>query len=207
MEREARITTGRGSQSLARILGGRGRQDRARRLLEHGDLAELSRMAPRELAVRFALPHGAASRLSAAFDLGRRVEQARRPPRASMRTAARIHLALAPDLRGLRRERFMALLLDGKHRLKRAEVVSEGTLTTSLVHPREVFRSAVSEAAAALVVAHNHPSGDPEPSPEDFEVTRRLIAAGALLGIPLLDHLVVADCGFVSMRERMDFVA
>ena len=83
MEREARITTGRGSQSLARILGGRGRQDRARRLLEHGDLAELARMAPRELAVRFALPHGAASRLSAAFDLGRRVEQARRSPRAS----------------------------------------------------------------------------------------------------------------------------
>lgn len=207
MELEARISAWRDSQPLAQILGGRGQEDRARRLLEHGDLAELSKMAPRELAARFALSHRAASRLSAAFDLGRRVERARRSPRASMRTAARVHAALAADLRGLRRERFIALLLDGKHRLKRAVVVSEGTLTTSLVHPREVFRSAVSEAAAALVVAHNHPSGDPEPSPEDFEVTRRLIAAGALLGIPLLDHLVVGDHSYVSLRDRMDFVA
>jgi DNA repair protein RadC len=80
-----------------------------------------------------------------------------------------------------------------------------GTLTTSLVHPREVFRSAVREAAAALIAVHNHPSGDPEPSAEDLEVTRRLIEAGRLLGIPLLDHVVVGDGAWVSLRERMPF--
>jgi DNA repair protein RadC len=99
------------------------------------------------------------------------------------------------------------LLLDGKHRLKRCEAVSEGTLTTSLVHPREVFRAAVRESAAAVVVVHNHPSGDPEPSLEDLEVTRRLIDVGRLVGVPVLDHVVVGDGRFVSLRERMGFDA
>jgi DNA repair protein RadC len=122
-----------------------------------------------------------------------------------MRSPRRVHELVAVELRGLERERFLVLLLDGKHRLKRREVVSEGTLTTSLVHPREVFRPAVRESAAAVVVVHNHPSGDPEPSLEDVEVTRRLIEAGRLLGIPLLDHVVVGDGRFASLRERMSF--
>jgi len=133
------------------------------------------------------------------------VEAARRPGRPQMRSAESVWRFLVGATRGRDRERFHVLLLDGKHRLIREEVVSEGTLTTSLVHPREVFRSAVREAAAAVVVAHNHPSGDPEPSPEDLEVTRRLVRTGKLLGIPLLDHVVLGDHGFVSLRERMAF--
>ena len=96
----------------------------------------------------------------------------------------------------------MVLMLDGRHRVMREAQVSQGTLNASLVHPREVFRSAVRESAAALVLVHNHPSGDPTPSGEDFEVTRRLVEAGELLGIRVMDHVVVAERGFYSFREH-----
>ena len=192
---------------LAAVLGGprTSAAARARELLAETDLLELSRLGPGELSTRFGMPTATAARVAAAFALGRRVEHARRPLRPSMRSPRRVHELVAVELRGLERERFLVLLLDGKHRLKRRELVSEGTLTTSLVHPREVFRPAVRESAAAVVVVHNHPSGDPEPSLEDVEVTRRLIEAGRLLGIPLLDHVVVGDGRFASLRERMSF--
>ena len=103
---------------------------------------------------------------------------------------------------GLEVETFHSLALDVRHELLAHEVVAVGTLTSAPVHPREVFRSALRRAAAALVVAHNHPSGDPEPSPEDVAVTRRLADAGRLLGVPLLDHVVLGEGRFVSLRER-----
>ena len=103
---------------------------------------------------------------------------------------------------GLEVETFWVLLLDGRHRLTMLRRVSEGTLTASLVHPREVFREAILSGAAALAVGHNHPSGDPEPSIEDWAVTGRLHEAGRLLGIPLVDHLVVGGRSWVSLRTR-----
>ena len=193
-------------RALGVLLGSGPEADaKVERILARSDLVELSRLGPRDLARRFALGRSVAQRLAAAFRLGRRVERARRPERASMTSPRRVFAAVAAELRGLERERFVTLLLDGRHRLKCLERVSEGTLTSSLVHPREVFRPAVREAAAAIVVAHNHPSGDPEPSHEDLEVTQRLLEAGRVLGIPLLDHLVVGDGVFVSLRERMSF--
>jgi DNA repair protein RadC len=129
------------------------------------------------------------------------------PPRAPLCTPRHVHDLLWSEVVGLDRETFHVLVLDGKHRLRRRERISEGTLTTSLVHPREVFGLALREGAAALIVAHNHPSGDPEPSSEDLAVTRRLVSAGRLVGVPLLDHVVVAAGGYVSMRERLDFDA
>ena len=95
-----------------------------------------------------------------------------------------------------------AVLLDGKNRVLRDERVSEGSLTSSLVHPREVFAPAIRESASAMVFVHNHPSGDPEPSPEDLEITRRLCAVGELVGIPVLDHVVIGDGAFVSFLDR-----
>ncbi len=95
----------------------------------------------------------------------------------------------------------MVLLLDGRHRVMSESQISQGTLTASLVHPREVFRPAVQAAAAAIVLVHNHPSGDPTPSPEDLEVTRRLVSAGEVIGIRVVDHVVVADRGFHSFQE------
>jgi len=94
------------------------------------------------------------------------------------------------------------LLLDGKNRVQAEVLVSEGSLTAALVHPREVFAPALERRAAGLIVAHNHPSGDPDPSPEDLAITRRLADAGALLGIELLDHVIVAERGALSLKAR-----
>ena len=99
-------------------------------------------------------------------------------------------------------EHFWVVLLDARHRVLGTELVSQGTLTASLVHPREEFRPALRAAAAALVLVHNHPSGDPTPSREDREVTTRLARAGEILGVPVVDHVVVAEQGFCSLREE-----
>ena len=98
-------------------------------------------------------------------------------------------------------EHFGVLLLDAKHRVTRTSTISVGTLDASVVHPREVFRAATSGAAAAIVVFHNHPSGDPTPSDDDVALTKRLIRAGDLMGITVLDHVIVAENGFISLRE------
>lgn len=169
------------------------------------DLEQLSRWDPARLEHEGGLEPVGARTLAAAFALGRRVEQARWVRSDSIRSPAGVYRLMAPRLRGLEREVFAVLLVDGKHRLLEVEQVSEGTLTTSLVHPREVFRPALRRGAAALVAVHNHPSGDPEPSAEDVEVTRRLLEAGRLLGVPLLDHVVVGRGAFISLRERMGF--
>lgn len=110
-------------------------------------------------------------------------------------------IAACPLLLKGRKERFVALYLDGRRQVIRHEVVSVGTLTATLVHPREVFAPALECRAASLVVAHNHPSGDPTPSHEDRLLTERLSQAGRLLGINLDDHLVIAKTGFVSLRR------
>jgi DNA repair protein RadC len=145
----------------------------------------------------------AAARLAAAFELGRRIERVRRHaaaheridgPSAAMRW-------FEPFFRGERQETFATLLLDVRGRVRKLLPLTRGTLTSSLVHPREVFGPAVREGAAALIVAHNHPSGDPEPSPEDFAVTERLVKAGEVLGIALVDHLVVAGALCRSLRR------
>lgn len=193
------------AELLAVLAGDPRAEGDVERLVSAVDLASLSRRDVRHLAREFDLPRQAAARWCAAFALGRRVERCVRPPRTPLRAPSLVHELMAGELRGLDRETFHALLLDGKHRLQSRRRISEGTLTTSLVHPREVFAPAVREGAAALIVVHNHPSGDPDPSPEDLAVTRRLIDAGVLMGVPLLDHVVIAGDRFVSLRERMRF--
>ncbi|MBI2361913.1 MAG: DNA repair protein RadC [Elusimicrobia bacterium] len=146
-------------------------------------------------------PEGGAARLAAALELARRwagASPASPEPIDSPRRALRELGELAP----LKKEHFVALYLDATHRPLHRETVSVGTLTASLVHPREVFAPALERPAAALIVAHNHPSGDPEPSREDRETTRRLCEAGRILGLPVLDHLIVAARGYFSFRER-----
>jgi DNA repair protein RadC len=102
-------------------------------------------------------------------------------------------------------EEFLAILLDVKHRVLHDVRVSVGILNGSLIHPREVFAAAVAERAAAVVLVHNHPSGDPSPSPEDREVTRRLRSAGGIVGIPVMDHVIIGSCSFYSFREEADW--
>jgi DNA repair protein RadC len=115
---------------------------------------------------------------------------------------ARAAAGLVPaDARCARKEHFLVLCLNARRQLLRIETVSVGTLSASLVHPREVFAPAISHGAAAIVAVHNHPSGDPSPSAEDREATRRLQRAGELLGIPLADHVIVSETSFFSFRE------
>ena len=120
----------------------------------------------------------------------------------AMNCAGDIAAAFGPELTALDREHFMCLHLDAKNRLISRETVSIGHLTAALVHPREVFKAAILANAASIALIHGHPSGDPEPSREDVEITRRLVKAGELLGIPVLDHVVVATRGHVSLAER-----
>ncbi len=178
------------------------------RTLREIGLARLSRWTRAHMETTQLVDAIGATRLSAAFELGRRVELGRRPERPALGSPRRVWELVVPLLRGQERETFLALLLDGKHRVQRCARVSEGTLNFALVHPREVFGPALREGAGAVIVVHNHPSGDPEPSAEDLEVTRRLLEAGRVLGVPLVDHVVVSDESWVSLRERLpDFGA
>jgi DNA repair protein RadC len=165
-------------------------------------LATLAAFSAEELAAQCGLSRGQARRLRAAFEVGRQVEGARVPERVELARPGAVALLLAPDFRGLEVEVFRVLVLDARHRLKGRFEVSRGTLTSAPVHPREVFGPALRLAGAAIIVAHNHPSGDPEPSPSDIEVTARLRDAGRLLGVPLLDHVVWAEGAYTSLRER-----
>ncbi|MHC4377731.1 MAG: JAB domain-containing protein [Planctomycetota bacterium] len=162
----------------------------------------LSRASPLELRRAQGWSPEAAARVWAAFELGRRAEGARLPPRSVITGAAGAASLLAPLLRGRRQECLALGLLDARHRLLSTLLVGQGTLDRSLVHPREIFGPALREGAAAVLCAHNHPSGDPEPSAQDWAVTRRLRSAGELLGVPLLDHLVFGAGCWVSLRAR-----
>lgn len=161
----------------------------------------LARLSPEALSRERGVGAARAARLSAALELSRRwsgADAARPDPVDSPRRA----LQELGGMAELRKEHFVALYLDACRRLVHRETVSVGTLTASLVHPREVFGPALERPAAALIVAHNHPSGDPEPSREDRETTRRLCEAGRILGLPILDHLIIASRGFFSFREQ-----
>lgn len=123
-------------------------------------------------------------------------------PGSAIGRAADIYTLLEPVVRGAQQEVFVVALLDTRHRIRSTRLVSLGTLDASLVHPRDVFRWAIRGSAAAIVVAHQHPSGDPEPSLEDVALTRRLAEAGRVVGIPLLDHVIIGDGRWVSLAER-----
>ena len=139
--------------------------------------------------------------LRAAVELARRIFEEPLQRGRPIRSPSDVQRHFRGGLRNFRRESFHVLLLDGRHRLIGAEEISVGTLTASLVHPREVFRDAIRSAAAALVLVHNHPSGDPSPSAEDRAVTERLRAAGRLLGIRVVDHVIVTESSYFSFRE------
>lgn len=142
-----------------------------------------------------------AARLVAACELGRRLQRERRGRRVVLASPRAVWRHLAVELRDRERERFVALHLNSRNELIRETVVSVGSLNASIVHPREVFKPALANAAAALIVAHNHPSGDPTPSREDREVTRTLSEAGRILDVPLHDHVIVGADSYFSFRD------
>lgn len=142
-----------------------------------------------------------ACEIKAAVEIGRRMAATPRV-RVVIRTPKDVEAYLGSEMRELVQEHFVVLSLDSKNQLVGKDDTFKGTLNSSLVHPREVYHCAIRRSAASIVVVHNHPSGDPQPSREDNEVTRRLGEAGKLLGIELLDHIIIGDGRYVSLRER-----
>ena len=165
-------------------------------------LRGLANRSLQELCVVPGIGPAKAAQILAAVELGKRALAV--PLTAGLRIhhSHDIYQHYYPLLRDLRHEVFKALLLDAKHGLIRDVTVSEGSLTVSIVHPREVFNLAVRESAAAVIFVHNHPSGDPHPSEEDHALTRRLMAAGEILGIRVLDHIVIGDGRYVSFADE-----
>lgn len=140
--------------------------------------------------------------IAATVELGRRLAVMSQDARPAIHSPQDVSNLLMPELRDLKKEHLKSLLLDSKNRVMHIKTVSIGILDSSLVHPREVFKDAILASSAAIIVAHNHPSGDPTPSLEDRRVTERLVEAGKLLGIDVLDHIVIGDNRFVSLKER-----
>ncbi len=173
--------------------------------------AELFRIAFREAweeVMRASLGVGTpgdVSRWEAVLELSRRALSAPPARPEPVRCAADLFRRFRFRFSGDRVENFLVLLLDPANRPVREVRVSTGILTASLVHPREVFAPALEERAAAVLLVHNHPAGDPAPSAEDREVTRRLRSAGGIVGIPVLDHVIIGDCSYFSFREDGDW--
>jgi DNA repair protein RadC len=163
-----------------------------------GSLRRLAGRPPSELMRLAGIGPAKAARLVAALELGRRLGTERRPVAPRVRSPEDVVRLVGPRLRDLPVEEFRLLALDSQSRVLRDLLVTRGLLNSSLVHPREVFRAAIAEAAAGVVLVHNHPSGDPTPSPEDQAVTRQLVAAGDLLDLPVYDHVIVAGDRFTS---------
>jgi DNA repair protein RadC len=190
----------------ALVIGGRGAarvMDAARTALGVVAQERLHRLDARSsVELERCLGRAASARLAAALELGRRAATRPLERGQRLRGPADVHGLLGVRLRHLPQEEFHVLLLDARHRLLRASLVTRGTADTSLVHAREVFREAVREGASGVILVHNHPSGDPRPSPEDRTVTQQLCRAGSVVGIPILDHVIVGDGRFVSMAEE-----
>jgi DNA repair protein RadC len=166
------------------------------------DFADLARTDLVELTSIPGIGQARAAQLMAAFEIGRRSQAAPGGARWTIRAPRDVADRLLPEMARLEREELRVLLLNAKNGVIRQSTVYVGNVSAALVRVAELFRDAVRAHAAGLIVVHNHPSGDPEPSPDDLHLTAEAIAAGRLLDIPLLDHVVLAADGFVSLRDR-----
>lgn len=175
----------------------------AQQLLQRfGSLTSLAEATIEELIQVKGLGIAKATQLKAALSLGTRLVPLDEEGPKRLERPEQVFGLLKSEFQVYKQEVFCVLLLDAKGKLIKKEHVSLGTLTQALVHPREVFYPAIRHKAASLILAHNHPSGDPSPSSEDLEVTSRLVEAGRQIGIPIHDHVIIGRDGYVSLRER-----
>ena len=173
----------------------------AQRLLAtFGTLRGIAEASVEQLSQVHGIGPAKAIQLKASVEIARRVALVPTQPRTAVETEEVAAALLRPHLIDKQKEHFVALLLDNRHHLIRLSPIAVGSLSATLVHPRELFKEAIAASAAAVIIAHNHPSGDPTPSSHDLELTTRLIEAGTLLGIEVLDHLIIATNGVVSLR-------
>jgi len=196
------------SAELLAIVVGSGGAGRSALQVGHSILAgadgSLRRLASQPVASLTALGGVGTARavsVHAALELGRRMATEERQDGAPLRSPRDVYRVFSPRLEDLPVEEFHVAVLDSQHRLERDVTVTRGILNSSLVHPREVFREAIAERAAAVILVHNHPSGDPTPSADDRTVTEQLVAAGRLLDIPVHDHVIIGRGRYVSFAE------
>jgi DNA repair protein RadC len=209
--RERLWSLGPGALTAAELLavivgtgrGGRSALDVAAALLQvtDGSLRRLASRPRAELLRAQGIGPTKGARLLAAFELGGRLAREERPPAQRIREPEDVVRLFDGRLRDLQVEEFHLLALDSQSQVTREVLITRGLLNSSLVHPREVFRAAIAEAAAGIIVVHNHPSGDPTPSEEDRTVTRQLAEAGRLLDLPLYDHVVIAGDRYLSFAS------
>ena len=195
------------SELLAILLRTGNFQESALRIAENlldrqGGLAGFGNATLEEFEQIKGVGEAKAITVMAAIELGRRVTTLAPVERPIIRTPDDVAALLMPRFRYETKESFIAILLSTKNHVLKTPVISVGSLNASIVHPRELFREAINASAAAVILAHNHPSGDPAPSPEDVSLTRKLVDAGKLLDIPVLDHIVLGDGKYISFKEK-----
>jgi len=191
------------TELLATVVGGSQQLEIAYALLERfGDVTKVAQASVQEIAQIHGLGDAKAAALKAALELGRRVVLAKQGEKMQVHSPSDAAQLLMAEMSHLEQEHFRVLFLDARNRLLDSETVYVGSLNSSHIRVAEVFRDAIRRNCAAIIVAHNHPSGDPSPSPEDVELTRQLVEAGELLNIEVLDHLIIGQRRFVSLHER-----
>ncbi len=173
-----------------------------RLLFRFGDLKSLAAASLEQLRQIEGIGPAKAVQIKAAFDIAKRLSQFRPEQKPVVRSSRDVFALLADEMRLQEKECFKALYLDVKNHVKKVETISVGTLSASLVHPREVFKSAVRDNCAAVIIVHNHPTGDPTPSSHDTETTERIKAAGKVLGIELLDHIIIGEGRYFSYKDK-----
>ena len=172
------------------------------RILSEYSIKQLSLANIKRLMQIHGIGEAKASQISAVFELARRLEIFVEEPKRKVRSPKDVYTLMYPKMREQKKERFITLYLDTKNQILKEETVSIGSLNASIVHPREVFKSALLESSASVIMIHNHPSGDPSPSREDILVTEKLVEGGKLLGIDVLDHIIIGDGKYVSLKDE-----
>lgn len=189
---------------LGRGIAGESVMTTAQRLLSRfGNLKGIAVATVEELSQVRGIGLAKAAQIQAAFELGNRLEEySEVGKKPLMKTPENIVAMMKGRLKNKKKEHFLALLLDTRNRLIKVAEISIGSLDTSIVHPREVFKEAIAASAAAIIFVHNHPSGDPEASEDDIKLTKRLAEAGDIMGIDVLDHVIIGDKTFLSLKRE-----
>ncbi|MBR1886068.1 MAG: DNA repair protein RadC [Schwartzia sp.] len=164
-------------------------------------LVSIMNVSPQEIATVHGVGLAKAATIVAAVELGRRLSAKAAQQLEKIEGPEDVARYASPILRFEQKEHFLVLLLDVRNRVLAMPTISVGSLTASVAHPREIFREAIRYSAANMILIHNHPSGDPTPSREDMQLTRQMMKAGEIMGIPVLDHVIIAGDGFLSLKE------
>jgi len=197
------------AQEILALILGRGIKNEsvivtAQKLLStFGNLKNIAAASMEELTKIKGIGPAKAAQIKAAFELSKRLEDSSdKDQKTTVKSPEDAIKSVKNQLKGKKKEHFLVLSLDTRNHLINTQTISIGSLDSSIVHPREVFKEAISSTAASVIFAHNHPSGDPTPSEDDIKLTKRLVEAGEILGIEVLDHIIICDKDYISMKSK-----